>query len=119
MKTGSGGANGSGPGSGYAPVNGLRMYYEIHGPDKGAEARSRTPLLLLHGALSTIGTSFGGLLPAFAQTRRLLGQLSIGRADVLGYSLGAGIALQLALRHPDAVRKLVLASVTYNSQGVH
>jgi pimeloyl-ACP methyl ester carboxylesterase len=126
---------------GYAKVNGLEMYYEVHGVGQ--------PLVLLHGALSTIGTSFGQLLPALASDRQviavemqghghtadidrplryewladdvaaLLGAIGIERADLFGYSLGAGVALQTALRHRERVRKLVLASVSYNSAGLY
>ena len=125
----------------YASVNGLEMYYEIHGTGQ--------PLVLLHGAFSAIGTSFGELLPQLAKTRQVIAfemqahgrtadidrplsleqmaddtaaalrQLGIERADIFGYSMGAGVALQVAIRHPEVVRKLVLASVTYNSSGVH
>ncbi|MBC8162727.1 MAG: alpha/beta hydrolase [Roseiflexaceae bacterium] len=128
--------------TGYATVNGLKMYYEIHG--SGGH-----PLVLLHGAFSAIGSSFGTLLPALARTRQVVGfeyqghgrtadidrpmtieqladdvaaaiaQLAIAPADIFGYSLGAGIALHVALRHPAAVRKLVLASVTTKLSGIH
>jgi len=127
--------------SGYAPVNGLEMYYEIHG--------SGRPLVLLHGALSAIGTSFGQVLPELAKTRQviavelqahghtadvdrpltveqlaedtaaLLRHLGIGQADLFGYSLGAAVALQVALQHPELVRKLVVMSLTYNRDGFH
>ena len=127
--------------SGYAPVNGLEMYYEIHGTGK--------PLVLLHGAFSAIGTSFGKVLPSLAQTRQVIAfelqghghtadigrplsveqmaddvadalrYLGIERADLFGYSMGAGVALQVVIRHPGVVRKLVLASVTYLLDGVH
>ena len=129
------------PKRGYALVNGLNMYYEIHGTGK--------PLVLLHGAFSAIGTSFGKLLPSLAPTRQVIGfelqghgrtadidrpmnlegmaddvaaaieQLGIERADVFGYSMGAGVALHLVLRHPSVVRKLVLAAVTYTLSGIH
>src|ERR671914_1333763 len=125
----------------YASVNGLEMYYEIHG--------SGPPLVLLHGAFSAIGTSFGELLPALAETRQVIAfelqghgrtadidrplsieqmaddtaaalrHLGIAQADIFGYSMGASVALHLAIRHPEIVRKLVLASVTYNESGVH
>lgn len=127
--------------TGYAPVNGLQMYYEIHGTGQ--------PLVLLHGAYSAIGTSFGEILPGLAQTRQViafelqahgrtadidrplslehmaddvaaaLGYLGIEQADVLGYSMGASVALHVVIRHPAVVRKLVLISVTYNLAGVH
>jgi pimeloyl-ACP methyl ester carboxylesterase len=127
--------------TGYLPVNGLQMYYEIHGTGQ--------PLVLLHGAFSAVGTSFGQLLPGLAQGRQVVAvelqghgrtadidrpmtlevmaddvaaavdQLGIQPADIFGYSTGAAVALQLVIRHPDAVRKLVLASVTYTLDGVH
>jgi pimeloyl-ACP methyl ester carboxylesterase len=125
----------------YAPVNGLQMYYEIHGTGQ--------PLVVIHGAFSAIGSSFGQLLPALAETRQvialdlqahgrtadidrplgmeqmaddvaaLLRYLKFAQADAFGYSIGAGVALHLALRHPQMVRKLVLASVTYTNAGFH
>jgi pimeloyl-ACP methyl ester carboxylesterase len=127
--------------SGYAPVNGLQMYYEIYGTGQ--------PLVLLHGAFSAIGTSFGQLLPGLAEGRQVIGvelqghgrtadidrplrpelmaddtaalvkYLGIDKADILGYSMGAFVALQLAIRHPEVLRKLVLASVTYTMAGIH
>jgi pimeloyl-ACP methyl ester carboxylesterase len=129
------------PRGGYAEVNGLDMYYEIHGVGQ--------PLVLLHGAFSAIGTSFGNVLPELAETRQVIAfemqahgrtadidrplsmeqmaddtaaalrQLGIENADFFGFSMGAGIALQIAIRHPEVVRKLVLASVTYNKSGLH
>ncbi len=127
--------------SGYAPVNGLRMYYEVHGQGR--------PLVLLHGGLLTIDLSFGDLLPALAAGRQviatelqghgrtadidrdldvgllagdvaaLLDHLSVDQADVLGFSLGGGVALQLALDHPDRVGRVILASVSYAPDGFH
>jgi pimeloyl-ACP methyl ester carboxylesterase len=127
--------------TGYAPVNGLNMYYEIHGTGQ--------PLVLIHGAFSAIGTSFEALLPGLAATRQVIAfelqahghtadidrplsleqmaddiaaalrHLGIDQADVLGYSLGAGVALHLAIRRPGVVRKLVLASITYTRSGFH
>lgn len=125
-------------------MNGLEMYYEVHG-----EVNEGTPLVLLHGAFSAIGTSFGKLLPGLAESRKViafelqghgrtadidrplsienlagdvaaaLGHLGIEEADIFGYSMGASVALHTAIRHPEAVRKLVLASVTYNLGGIH
>jgi pimeloyl-ACP methyl ester carboxylesterase len=130
------------PGAGnYASVNGLEMYYEIHGTGR--------PLVLLHGAFSAIGTSFGNVLPELAKTRQVIAfemqghgrtadidrplsmeqmaddtaaalqQLGIENADFFGYSTGGGVVLQVAIRHPEMARKLVLASVAYKLDGVH
>jgi pimeloyl-ACP methyl ester carboxylesterase len=135
--------------SGYAPVNGLQMYYEIHGTGQPLSPSAGRPLVLLHGAFSAIGTSFGRLLPGLAQGRQVIAvelqghgrtadidrplsleamagdtvalvkYLGIDKADFFGYSMGAGVALNLAIRYPEVVRKLVLASVTYTISGVH
>jgi pimeloyl-ACP methyl ester carboxylesterase len=134
-------SNNSGVRTGYVPVNGLNMYYEIHGAGQ--------PLVLLHGAFSAIGTSFGQVLPELAKSRQVvafelqghgrtadidrplsleglaedvaaaLKELRIESADVFGYSTGGAVALRLAISHPDLVRKLVLASVTYTLGGIH
>lgn len=126
--------------TGYAPVNDLEMYYEIHG--------SGRPLVLLHGAYMTIDM-IGPLLPGLAETRQviaveqqghgrtadvdrpltyeqmaddtaaLIRHLNIDAADIVGYSMGGGIALQLALRHPELVRRLVLASAGFAHDGQH
>jgi pimeloyl-ACP methyl ester carboxylesterase len=120
--------------SGHAPVNGIEMYYEVHGRGDGV------PLVLLHGGGSTIEVTFGRVLPLFARSRRviaveeqghgrtsdregpvtfessaddvaaLLGELEVDKADLFGFSNGASVALQVAIRHPDLVRKLVFAS---------
>ena len=130
--------------SGYAPVNGLKMYYEIHGAANG----KTPPLVLLHGGGSTIDTSFGKVLPLFAKTRQvvafdqqghgrtadvdrpysfeqsaddaaaLLRHLKIDRADFFGYSNGGNIALQIAIRHPAMARRLVVASAMYKRDGL-
>lgn len=127
--------------TGYAPVNGLAMYYEVHG---GGLDR---PLVLLHGGLDTIDTCFGALLPLLAESRqviaaelqghgrtadidrplsyeqmaddiaRLIARLGRTSADVLGFSVGGGVALQTAIRHPDVVRRLVVMSAPYASDG--
>jgi pimeloyl-ACP methyl ester carboxylesterase len=130
--------------TGYAPVNGLRLYYEIHGPSDPA----RPPLVLLHGGGDTIGTSFGSILPELARDRQvvafeqqgyghtadiadrpfsfeqsaddtaaLLKFLRIEKADLFGFSNGGTIALQVAIRHPNVVRKLVLASALTRRDG--
>lgn len=133
--------------SGYLPVNGLEMYYESHGPV--AHGQGGTPLVLLHGAFSAIGTSFGLVLPGLAEGRRViafdlqahgrtadtdrpmtleamaddvaaaLAALGIEQADVGGYSMGGGVALRVAIRHPEVVRKLVLISVSFSFDGLH
>lgn len=130
--------------TGYAPVHGLRMYYEIHGEAKAG----RPPLALLHGGGDTIGTSFGKTLPQLARSRQviafeqqgyghtadiaerpftfeqsaddtaaLLEHLKIDEADLFGFSNGGTIALQVAIRHPASVRKLVVASTFYSREG--
>jgi pimeloyl-ACP methyl ester carboxylesterase len=126
--------------TGYAPVNGLSMYYEVHGEGP--------PVLLLHGAYMTIDM-MGPILPGLAESRQviavelqghgrtadidrpitheqmaddaaaLLVHVGVGSADVVGYSMGGGVALQLAIRHPAVVRKLVVASTSYTSDGMH
>ena len=126
---------------GYVSVNGIDMYYEIHGTGQ--------PLVLLHGAFSAIGTSFSKILPELAKSRQIIAfelqahghtadidrplslegmaddvaaaikQLGMGSADVLGYSMGAGVALRTAISHPEVVRKLILASITYTLSGFH
>lgn len=127
--------------AGYASVNGLRMYYEIHGAGK--------PLVLLHGGGSTIETTFGKMLPLLARTCQiiaveqqghgrtvdidrpftfeqmaddtaaLLRHLKIEQADFFGHSNGGSIALQMGIRHPDLVRKLVVASTMFKRDGVN
>jgi pimeloyl-ACP methyl ester carboxylesterase len=127
------GANGS-----YASVNGLQLYYEIHGAGE--------PLILLHGGLGAI-QMFGEVLPSLAQNRRvvavdlqahgrtadidrplsfelmagdivaLIKHFEIEEADVMGYSLGGGVALRTAILHPEVVRKLVLVSTPFKRDG--
>ena len=128
---------------GYAPVNGLQLYYEIH----GNPAKNGVPLVLLHGGGSTIETSFGKLIPLVSRTRRviafeqqghghtadldrpfsfeqsaedavaLLRHLHVAKADFLGYSNGGHIALEIVLRHPEVVRSLVLESAFFSRDG--
>lgn len=127
--------------SGHAPVNGISMYYEVHGSPTGV------PLVLLHGGGSTIDVTFGRMLPLLARTRRviaveeqghgrttdraapvrfetsaddvaaLLRHLGIARADLLGFSNGASVGLQVAIRHPELVRSLVFASAMTRRDG--
>ena len=124
----------------YAEVNGLNLYYEIHG--------SGQPLVLLHGAYMTIDL-MGEIVPALAGSRQviavelqghgrtadidrplsyelmaddiaaLIEHLAFEKADLFGYSMGGGVALQVAIRHPEVVRKLVVASASYTSEGMH
>lgn len=126
------------PRSGLAGVNGLEMYYEVHGEGE--------PLILLHGGFGSTGM-FGEVLPALAEGRRvvaadlqghgrtadidrplgayamaddvaaLIRYLSLERADVMGYSMGGGVALQTAVRHPGVVRKLVVVSFPFKRAG--
>lgn len=131
------------PPGAYADVNGLHMYYEVHGTPT-----RQPPLVLLHGAISGIGTDFGQLIPELSKTRQviaveqqahgrtadidrplrtpqmaedtvaLLHELGVQRADFLGYSMGAGVALQITLKHPELVRKQILAAVALDESGM-
>jgi pimeloyl-ACP methyl ester carboxylesterase len=124
----------------YAPIGDLRMYYEVHGEGR--------PLLLLHGAYMSIDL-MNPLLGELAEGRRviaaemqghgrtadierrvtyeamaddcagLLRHLDIEQADVFGYSMGGGTAIQLAIRHPALVRRLVVAAAGYASDSMH
>jgi pimeloyl-ACP methyl ester carboxylesterase len=126
---------------GYAAVNGLDMYYEIHGEGR--------PLVLLHGAFSAVGTSFGGLIPLLIKHRQVIAfelqahgrtadidrplsieamaddtaaaikHLGFDSVDLLGYSMGGSVALHTAIRYPAVVRKLILMSVSYTLGGIH
>ena len=121
--------------SGYSEVNGLKMYYEIYGAGK--------PLVLIHGGGSTIETSFGRIIPLLAKHRQiiavelqahghtndrdtdltfeqdaddvatLLNNLKIPKADFLGFSNGAHAAVEISLRHPELINKIILASGVY------
>ncbi|MCW3108528.1 MAG: alpha/beta hydrolase, partial [Segetibacter sp.] len=125
----------------YASVNGLKMYYEIHG--------SGQPLVLIHGGGSTLHTTFARILPILAKTHQVIGvelqahghtsdrdapesfeqdaddiaellkQLNVSRADIFGFSNGGNTAMQVAIRHPERVRKLVLASAFYKREGMY
>ena len=125
----------------YASVNGLQLYYEIHG-----EPHGKVPLVLLHGGVGGIAM-FGPNLGTLAQRRRLIAvelqghgrtadidrplryehmaddiaalltTLEIERADIMGYSLGGGVALQTVIRHPEKVRRLVIISRQFKSTG--
>ena len=128
------------PITGYAPVNGVNMYYEIHG--------SGEPVVLLHGAFMTITNNWDGWIGELSKTRKviavemqghgrtadvprdityanladdvagLLDYLKIPRADLIGYSMGGTVAMECAIRHPDKVRKAVIISSTFRSDGM-
>jgi pimeloyl-ACP methyl ester carboxylesterase len=127
--------------SGHATINGLRLYYEIRG-------EGGTPLVLLHGGLHNTLLD-APVAARFAERRRviavdlqghgrtadidrplsyermaddiaaLLRELAIDRADIAGYSVGAGVALRTAIQHPDRVRKLVVAAFACSADGNH
>ncbi|MFG2372994.1 alpha/beta fold hydrolase [Streptomyces sp. NPDC048504] len=129
--------------SAHAKVNGLEMYYEIH----GTEHEGRRPLVLLHGGVLTVGLTFGTVLPALSAERyviapelqghghtadtdrpmtvpdlasdvvALLDELGVEQADFFGFSLGGLVALEVAVRHPELVGRLVLASSPYVQSG--
>ncbi|MCX3263546.1 alpha/beta fold hydrolase [Pedobacter agri] len=126
--------------SGYAEVNGLRMYYEIYGEGK--------PIVLLHGGGSTIQTNFEKLIPLLAKNRKVIAvelqahgrtsdrnaeltfeqdaddvatflkNLNIKKADFFGFSNGGTICLQLAIWHPKLINKLILGSALAKRNGV-
>ena len=128
------------PITGYAPVNGLNMYYEVHG--------SGDPVVLLHGAFMTITNNWTGWIGELSKTRKviavemqghgrtadiprdityenladdvaaLLDHLKIPRADLIGYSMGGAVAMQCAIRHPDKVRKVVVISSWFRRDGM-
>lgn len=125
--------------SGYAPVNGIKVYYEVYGQGK--------PLVLLHGAFMTIEMNWGQLIPELSKTRKVIAiemrghghtpfsdrkldlatmasdvegvmnYLKLDSADVAGYSMGGSIAYQLTIQSPKRVKKLVIISSTYKSSG--
>lgn len=125
--------------SGYAAVNGTKIYYEVYGEGQ--------PLVLLHGAFMTIGLNWGALIPELMKTRKVIAiemqghghspfsnrQLSINNfaadvkgvldllkidsADIAGYSMGGSIAYQFTVQNPKRVKKLVIISSTYKSSG--
>lgn len=127
--------------SGYKTVNGLQMYYEIHGHGR--------PLVLIHGGGSTIQTTFGNVLPELARIAKvvavetqahghtadinrplsfeqdaddvyaLLTALNIDNADFLGFSNGGSTVMQVAMRHPGVVRKAVVCSGFFKREGIY
>ncbi|PZF71790.1 alpha/beta fold hydrolase [Taibaiella soli] len=127
--------------TGYAPVNGLNMYYEIHG-------EGNMPLVLIHGGGSTIITCFSKLLPLLAKDRKviamelqahgrtndrdapesfmqdmadvvgLLKYLGVEKADFCGFSNGGTTTLHIAIHHPELVNKIVVMSANYRRDGM-
>ncbi len=125
--------------SGYAPVNGIKIYYEVYG--EGA------PIVLLHGAFMTIDGNWGQLIPELSKTRKVIAiemqghgrtpysdrklsqaslasdvrgvmdYLKVDSADVVGYSMGGSVAYEFAIQSPKRLRKLVIISATYKSTG--
>ena len=125
--------------SGYAPVNGIKVYYEVYGEGR--------PIVLLHGAFMTIDMNWGQLIPELSKTRKVIAielqghghtqysdrkllhatlasdvegvmdYLKIDSADVVGYSMGGSVAYKFAIQSPRRLRKLVIISSTYKSSG--
>ncbi len=118
--------------NGYAELNGIKLYYEIYGEGK--------PVVLIHGGGSTIETNYGKIIPFLAKNRQiiavelqahgrtadrdkplsfeqdaddvaaLLTHLQINKADILGFSNGGQTSIEIALRHPELINKLILSS---------
>jgi pimeloyl-ACP methyl ester carboxylesterase len=125
--------------SGYVPVNGIKVYYEVYGEGR--------PIVLLHGAFYTIQMNWGQLIPELSKTRKVIAiemqghghtpfsdrkldfatlasdvagvmdHLKVDSADVAGYSMGGSVAYQFAIQNPKRVTKLVIISSTYKSTG--
>lgn len=125
--------------SGYAPVNGTKIYYEVYGEGM--------PLILLHGAFYTIDLNWSQLIPELSKHRKVIAlemqghghspysdremsittfasdvekvmdYLKIDSADVAGFSMGGSVAYQFAVQSPERLRKLVIISSTYKSEG--
>src|SRR6478752_6953585 len=125
--------------SGYAPVNGIKVYYEVYGEG--------SPIVLLHGAFYTIDMNWGELIPELSKTRKviaiemqghghtpfsdrklssttlasdvekLMDYLEIDSADVAGFSMGGSVAYQFAVQSPKRLRKLMIISSTYKTNG--
>lgn len=125
--------------SGHAPVNGIKVYYEVYGEGR--------PVILLHGAFMTIDTNWGELIPELSKNRKVIAvelqghghspysdrklshttlasdvagvmdHLKVESADVVGYSFGGAIAYQFAIQSPKRLKNLVIISATYKSSG--
>ncbi|TMI75125.1 MAG: alpha/beta hydrolase [Bacteroidetes bacterium] len=124
---------------GYAPVNGIKVYYEVYGKGR--------PVILLHGAFYTIDLNWGQLIPELSKTRKVIAiemqghghtpfsdrelsittlasdvekvmdYLKIDSADVAGFSMGGSVAYQFAVQSPKRLRRLVIISSTYKTSG--
>lgn len=129
--------------SGYAPVNGIKVYYEVYQPASG----EGKPLILLHGAFYTISLNWAQLIPELSKTRKVIAiemqghghspysdrkldiktlasdvesvmdYLKIDSADVAGFSMGGSVAYQFAVQSPKRLGKLIIISSTYKSNG--
>ncbi|WES98362.1 alpha/beta hydrolase [Chryseobacterium arthrosphaerae] len=125
--------------SGYASVNGIKVYYEVYGEGR--------PVILLHGAFMTIDTNWGELIPELSKNRKVIAvelqghghspysdrklshttlasdvagvmdHLKVESADVVGYSFGGAIAYQFSIQSPKRLKNLVIISATYKSSG--
>lgn len=128
--------------TGYTNTGALDMYYEIHGTSEDI------PLVLIHGGGSTIGTNWSAMIPLLSRSRKVIAvelqahghtrdverpesfeqdaddvatallQLKVAKADLFGFSNGGNTAMQVAMRHPEVVNKLVLASTFYKREGM-
>ena len=129
--------------TGFVPLGDLRMYYEVHG-----DAADTAPLVLLHGGLFDIDQQFGALIPALASGRKVvavdfqghgrtndldrpfsatgfaadvlgvLDHLNVRSADIFGFSVGGAVALELAINHPERVRKVIISSTSFAASGM-
>jgi pimeloyl-ACP methyl ester carboxylesterase len=125
--------------SGYAPVNGIKVYYEVYGEGR--------PVVLIHGAFFTIDMNWSQLIPELSKNRKVIAielqghghtpfserklsfptlasdvegvmdYLKIDSADVVGFSMGGSVAYEFAIQSPKRLRKLVIISSTYKSSG--
>jgi pimeloyl-ACP methyl ester carboxylesterase len=125
--------------SGYAPVNGAKVYYEVYG--------AGDPIVLLHGAYMTINSNWSELIPILSKTRKVIAMemdghghtplsqrpmsyqtlasdvasvlkyLKVDSADILGFSYGGTVAYQFAIQQPAMTKKLIIISSTYKSEG--
>jgi len=132
--------------SGYSDVNGMKMYYEIYKPSQ-LDAAEQFPLVLIHGGGSTIESTFGRIIPILAKNRQLIAvemqahgrtsdrandlsfeqdaddvaallkNINVAKADFFGFSNGGTTALQIGMRHPQLVHKIIAASTITKRSG--